>query len=269
MKSLTEKLAVAPGSGFKLSDADPSDTHGVDKEEALRRLEKHVERMAKLQYLLYAEAKCALLVVLQGMDAGGKDGTIRHVMTGLNPQGVEVTSFKAPEGEERRHDYLWRVHRAVPEFGKIGIFNRSHYEDVLVVRVHDLQPKSVWSKRFDQINDFERMLSESRVRIVKFMLHIGKQEQGDRLRARLSDKSKNWKFSQADVKERESWDKYQKAYQDVLRRCSTKHAPWYVIPANHKWFRNLAVSEILADTLEDMHPRIPKPAAELGQIRFK
>src|ERR1035437_3757891 len=191
MNKLERALAVPPGSRIKLSDIDPANTHGVQKAEASKRLAKNLERLSVLQYMLYAEARRSLLVVLQGIDAGGKDGTIKHVMSGLNPQGVDVTSFKVPEGAEKRHDYLWRIHQAVPEWGKIGIFNRSHYEDVLVVRVHGLVPKPVWSKRFDQINDFEKMLSASGVRIVKFLVYIGKEEQAVRFRARLDDKSKH------------------------------------------------------------------------------
>jgi PPK2 family polyphosphate:nucleotide phosphotransferase len=190
-------------------------------------------------------------------------------MTGLNPQGVHVTPFKVPEGPEKRHDYLWRVHNAVPEYGMIGIFNRSHYEDVLIARVHDLVPKAEWSKRYQQINDFERMLSENRVRIVKFMLYISKEEQAKRFQARLDDKTKEWKFSQADLKEREYWDQYIAAYEEALRRCSTADAPWYVIPSNKKWFRNLAVSEIVLRTLESMKLKYPKPAEDLSQIRFE
>jgi PPK2 family polyphosphate:nucleotide phosphotransferase len=192
------------------------------------------------------------------MDASGKDGTIRHVMTGLNPQGVGVTSFKVPEGEEKRHDYLWRIHRVVPEWGRIGIFNRSQYEDVLVVRVHDLVPKEVWSKRYGQINDFESMLVENGVRVLKFFLHISKQEQHKRFDDRLEDKTKHWKFSPADLKERKRWDDYMRAYEDVLTKCSTKEAPWYVIPADHKWFRNLAVAQILCDEMSAMKLSYPK-----------
>ena len=269
MKQLMRELAVAPGSKFKLSDIDPDDTHGTEKEDAASRLEKNLERLSVLQYLLYAEAKRSLLVVLQGIDAGGKDGTIRHVMSGLNPQGVQVTPFKAPDGEEKRHDYLWRVHRAVPEWGKIGIFNRSHYEDVLIVRVHNLVPKSVWFQRYDQINDFERMLSENGVRIVKFLLYISKDEQAKRFRERLEDKTKNWKFSPDDIKEREYWNDYIRAYEEALRRCSTKDAPWYVIPANRKWFRNFAISEIIRETLQDMDLKYPKPSADLSNIQFE
>ena len=241
----------------------------MEKPQAADRLAKNLERLSVLQYLLYADAKQALLVVLQGIDAGGKDGTIRHVMSGLNPQGVTVMPFKVPEGAEKRHDYLWRVHKAVPELGSIGIFNRSQYEDVLVVRVHGLVPKPVWSKRYQQINDFERMLSENRVRIVKFLLYISKEEQARRFRQRLDDPSKNWKFSQADIKERGYWDQYIEAYEDMLRKCSTEWAPWYVIPANHKWFRDLAVSEIVRHTLESMDLEFPKPTADLAEIKFE
>ena len=269
MKHLARELIVRPGSRIKLADIDPGDTHGVKKEEATDHLSKNLERLSVLQYMLYAEAQRSLLVVLQGIDAGGKDGTIRHVMSGLNPQAVKVAAFKVPEGPEKRHDYLWRVHEAVPECGQLGIFNRSHYEDVLVVRVHGLVPKPVWQKRYRQINDFERMLCENKVRIVKFLLYIDKKEQARRFRERLEDKSKNWKFSPADVKEREYWDQYIGAYEDMLRKCSTKNAPWYVIPANKKWFRNLAVSQIMRDELEAMKLKYPAPAADLSAIRFE
>jgi len=252
-----------------MSDLDPSDTHGFTKADAAEHLEKNLARLSVLQYLLYAEARRGLLVVLQGIDAGGKDGTIQHVMSGLNPQGVRVTSFKIPEGAEKRHDYLWRVHCAVPEFGQIGIFNRSHYEDVLVARVHSLVPKSVWKKRYAQINDFERMLSDNGTRIVKFLLYIDKEEQAKRFRERIEDKTKNWKFSPADLKEREYWDQYMAAYQDMLRQCSTDYAPWYVIPANRKWFRNLAVAQIVRDELEAMGLKYPKPVADLSGIKFE
>lgn len=269
MKNFVEKLLVRPDSNFKLRDADPDAVHGMQKPDAERLLEKNLERLSVLQYLLYAEARRSLLVVLQGIDAGGKDGTIRHVMSGLNPQGVQVTAFKVPEGEETRHDYLWRVHKAVPEYGKIGIFNRSHYEDVLVVRVHNLVPKTVWRKRYEQINDFENLLTENGVTIVKFLLYISKEEQAKRFRERLEDKSKNWKFSMADVKEREHWDEYLEAYQAMLNKCGPAHAPWYVIPSNRKWFRNLAVSQVLVDALEKMDLKYPKPTADLSEIRFE
>jgi len=269
MKHLARELAVAPGSKIRLADFDPGRTHGVGKKAGVAQLAKNLDELSSLQYRLYAESRRSLLVVLQAIDAGGKDGTIRHVMSGLNPQGVDVTSFKVPEGAEKRHDYLWRIHQAVPEWGKIGIFNRSHYEDVLVVRVHGLAPKAVWSKRYGEINEFERMLSDSGVRIVKFLLYISKEEQAARFRARLDDKSKNWKFSPADLKERQYWDEYTAAYEEMLQKCSTKHAPWYLIPANCKWFRNLAVSQILRDTLASMDLKFPAPAAGSKKIRFK
>lgn len=266
MKDLRQELIVKPGKRVQLSDIDPADTHGASKQHAENSLEKNRDRLAKLQYLLYAEGRRAVLMVLQGIDAAGKDGTIRHVMSGLNPQGVTVTPFKVPEGAEKRHDYLWRVHCAVPEAGMIGIFNRSHYEDVLVVRVHDLVPKPVWKERYEQINDFERMLSENNVTIVKFLLYIGKEEQAERFKLRLEDKTKRWKFSPADEREREYWDRYIEAYDDVLRKCSTRAAPWYVIPSNHKWFRNLAVAEILVSVMEEMKLKFPK-AAEGEQVK--
>ena len=269
MKALSQELLVRPGSRIKLARIDPGDTHGVDKATAADYLAKNLDRLSVLQYLLYAEARRSLLIVLQGIDAGGKDGTVRHVMSGLNPQGVRVTPFKVPEGAEKRHDYLWRIHQAIPETGQIGIFNRSHYEDVLVVRVHSLVPKPVWAKRYRQINDFERMLSENGVRIVKFLLYIDKQEQARRFRERLEDKTKNWKFSADDLKEREYWDQYIEAYQDMLRQCSTEQAPWYVIPANRKWFRNLAVSQILREELEGMNLKYPRPSGDLSAIKFE
>jgi PPK2 family polyphosphate:nucleotide phosphotransferase len=269
MEHLVRELRIRPGSRVKLADIDPEDTHGVKKAHAEEYLEQNRERLSVLQYLLYAEAQRALLVVLQGIDAGGKDGTIRHVMSGMNPQGVTVTPFKVPEGAEKRHDYLWRIHQAVPERGMMGIFNRSHYEDVLVVRVHGLVPKPVWKRRYQQINDFERMLNENDVRIVKFLLYIDKKEQARRFRERLDDKAKNWKFSTADLKEREYWDDYMGAYEEMLEKCSTEAAPWYLIPANKKWFRNLAVSQILRGELEAMKLKVPKSGADLSEIKFE
>jgi PPK2 family polyphosphate:nucleotide phosphotransferase len=269
MRHLAKQLMVRPGSRLRMADIDAGNTFGIKKGAAVERLTRNVDRLAVLQFLLYAEARRALLVVLQGIDAAGKDGTIRHVMSGLNPQGVRVTAFKVPEGAEKRHAYLWRVHKAVPEFGQIGVFNRSHYEDVLIVRVHNLVPKSVWEKRYDQINDFERMLTENNVRMLKFLLYIDKDEQTRRLRERLQDKTKRWKFSEADVKERQYWDDYMAAFEDMLEQCSTKAAPWYVIPANRKWFRNLAVSQIIRDEMESMDLRYPKPTADLSKLSFE
>ena len=262
MKHLAHELIVKPGSKIKLDKLDPGDTFGYDKKDADEHLTKNLERLSVLQYMLYAEGKRSLLVVLQGIDAGGKDGTIKHVMSGLNPQGVNVTSFKVPEGAEKRHDYLWRIHQAVPEWGKMGIFNRSHYEDVLVVRVHDLVPKKVWSERYGQINDFERMLSDSGVHIVKFLLYISKEEQEKRFKERIDDKQKNWKFSPADLKEREYWHEYQQAYEDMIRETSSKEAPWYVVPADHKWFTHLVVAAVVIETLESLGMTLPEISSE-------
>jgi PPK2 family polyphosphate:nucleotide phosphotransferase len=269
MKDLGSKLIVRPGTRPKLSRLDAADTFGIDKQEAEEAFGKIAKRLAVRQYLLYAEGQRALLIVLQGIDAAGKDGTIRHVMSGLNPQGVRVTPFKAPEGAEKRHDFLWRIHQAVPEWGQIGIFNRSHYEDVLIVRVHNMVPKPVWKARYQQINDFESMLGKNRVRIVKFLLYIDRDEQAKRFRERIEDASKNWKFSMDDLKEREYWNDYIKAYEVMLEQCSTDYAPWYVIPANNKWFRNLAVAQIMCNELDNMDLKAPKAATDLSGIRFE
>jgi PPK2 family polyphosphate:nucleotide phosphotransferase len=270
MSDLAKKFLVTPGSTVKLASIDPSRTPGYkDKDAAQDDLQKNLERLAVLQYLLYAENKRALLIVLQGVDAAGKDGTIRHVMTGLNPQSCRVTSFKVPAGEETRHDYLWRVHKAVPPYGEIGIFNRSHYEDVLIVRVHNIVPKSVWKLRYGQIDNFERMLTENGVHILKFFLYISKDEQKKRFEERLKDPEKNWKFSEADLKERTYWDQYMEAFEEAIGRCSTEQAPWYIIPSNKKWFRNLAVATIVRDCLENMKMKYPKPNMDLSHIQFE
>jgi PPK2 family polyphosphate:nucleotide phosphotransferase len=267
--NLREKLTIPPGKKVKLSNYDADDTLGWKKSRTTKaRLDKVLQRLDDTQYLLYAEKKHALLVVLQSMDAGGKDGTIRHVMSGLNPQGCRVTSFKVPTAEEAGHDFLWRVHKAVPIKGEIGIFNRSHYEDVLVVRVHKLVPQAIWSKRYDQINDFERALTESSVTILKFFLHISKDEQKKRFEQRLDDPTKRWKISPADFEERKLWDEYQKAYEDAISRCGTPWAPWYIIPANKKWLRNLAVSHIVLRALEGLKMKYPKPAFDLSQFKL-
>jgi len=253
------KLIVAPDTKVKLPKYDPAETLGYkDDEKTHAKLSKTLKRLDALQDLLYAEKKHALLIILQAMDAGGKDGTIRHVISGVSPQGCSVTSFKVPTTEELAHDFLWRIHRAVPEKGKMGIFNRSQYEDVLVVRVHELVPKKVWEARYDQINRFERNLAENQVIFLKFFLHISKKEQKKRFEERLADPHKKWKVSPADFAERKYWDDYTEAYQDVLSRCATENAPWFIIPANHRWFRNLAVSRIIVETLEDLHMQFPK-----------
>ena len=267
---LGKQFMVKSHTRLRLGEFDPDDTAGFEKgDKAQAHLEKNISRMDDLQYRLYAESRRALLIVLQGMDASGKDGTVRHVMSGLNPQGCRVTSFKAPSAEEAKHDFLWRIHQAVPAQGEIGIFNRSHYEDVLVVRVHDLVPKSVWSARYDEINTFEKLLSENGVTILKFFLHISKEEQKERLEERLKDPARNWKISPADLKERERWGDYIKAYEAVLKKCSTPAAPWFVIPSNKKWFRNLAVSQIIVETLEQMNPKIPKATFDISKLRVR
>ncbi len=257
--NLRERYLVKPGKKLRLKDHDPADTAGVDDEAHARKLvDKHRERLMKLQHLLYAEHKHALLIVLQAMDAGGKDGTIRHVMSGVNPQGCSVTSFKVPSPREADHDFLWRIHQAVPGKGEIGIFNRSHYEEVLVVRVHNIKPKSHWSAAYDQINAFEKILAQNDVHVVKFFLHISKDEQKRRFDERLTNPQKFWKLNPADMEERELWDEYQEAFEDALRKCSKKNAPWYVVPADHKWYRDLVVSEVIVETLDEWKMQYPK-----------
>lgn len=268
--NFTKELMVTPGKSVKLDKWDPENTLGWKKGAKMRAgLDKSIERIDKLQYLLYAEHKRALLIVLQGRDAAGKDGTIRHVMTGCNPQGCHVTSFKVPSAEEMSHEYLWRIHHAVPEYGDIGIFNRSVYEDVLIVRVHNMVPKDVWSQRYDQINEFEELLHDNRVKIIKFFLHISKDEQKKRFQQRIDDPDRRWKISESDFDERKFWDDYTAAYEDALSKCSTPHAPWFVIPANKKWFRNLAVSHIIAETMESMNMKFPPPTVDVKKLKWK
>jgi PPK2 family polyphosphate:nucleotide phosphotransferase len=268
--NFTRKMMVRPGTRVKLGDFDPGDTFGYnDDKKTQAKLAKHLQRLDDLQYLFYAVRQQALLIVLQGIDTGGKDGTVRHVMSGMSPQGCRVTSFKSPTPDELAHDFLWRIHAAVPEQGMFGIFNRSHYEDVLVVRVHKLVPKKVWKARYDEINAFEKLLADNRVRIVKFFLHISKDEQKKRLEARLTDPQKSWKISAADFAERKYWDDYVSAYEDALSRCSTDCAPWFIIPANHKWFRNFAVSKILVETLESFDMQLPRPSLDLSKVDLR
>jgi PPK2 family polyphosphate:nucleotide phosphotransferase len=262
---MKQPFLVPPDTRVNLSDYDPGYTgHYQRKSETKTELERKVERLRELQEVLWAEGKHALLIVLQAMDAGGKDGTIEHVMRGVNPQGCQVTSFKVPTEEELSHDYLWRIHKATPRRGYIGIFNRSHYEDVLVVRVHNLVPKEVWQQRYEQINHFEKMLADAGTTILKFFLYISKGEQKERFEDRLRDPRKNWKFSMGDVDERGYWDDYMQAYEEALSRCSAPWAPWYIVPANHKWYRDLVVSEIIVEALEklDMHYPPPLPDAD-------
>jgi PPK2 family polyphosphate:nucleotide phosphotransferase len=260
---LRDSLRVKPGTRVRVERRNPSDTLGWDKASAAPELARQLDRLTELQDRFWAESKRSVLVVLQGIDAAGKDGTINKVMEAFNPQGCPVTSFKVPSAEELAHDYLWRVHKAVPRKGEIGIFNRSHYEDVLIVRVHGLVPRKVWSERYGQINDFERMLADNGTTLVKFFLTIDKDEQRKRFQARFDDPTKRWKFSMGDLEERKLWDDYQLAFDDALSKCSTASAPWYVIPANRNWFRNLAVATILADTIAGLKPAYPPVAKDV------
>ena len=263
-----ERWLVRPGEHFAVADRAPRATDGAPgyKKETSAELPKLAGELAGLQERLYAESSQALLVVLQAMDAGGKDSTIKHVFGGVNPQGVMVTSFKVPTPEELAHDFLWRIHAKTPRHGYIGIFNRSHYEDVLVARVHELVPEKVWRRRYGHINHFEELLHDAGARVVKLCLHISREEQAKRLQARLVDPTKRWKFDPSDLAERERWDDYAAAYEDAIRQTSTEHAPWYVVPADRKWFRNWAVSRIVLETLADMDPRYPPPAEGLDAI---
>ena len=265
--NLAKAYRVEPGHKVDLKDYDPNDKGSFgEKEESFDDLEKYRAKLTDLQERLYAEDKRRLLIVLQGMDTAGKDGAIAHVMTGVNPQGVQVTSFGVPSEEELSHGYLWRIHKAVPPRGRIGIFDRSHYEDVLVVRVKELVPEHVWKARYRQINDFERMLAENGATILKFFLFIDKQEQKERLQARLDDPAKNWKFNVGDLADRKRWDNFMRAYEDALGQCSTDCAPWYIVPANPKWYRNYVIMRIVVETLEDMNPHFPPPPPDLDKV---
>ena len=256
-----DRYRIKPGSRVDLSQHDPDDRSAFKGDKAAAKAEtaKLNARLERLQELLYAEGRHKVLVVLQAMDAGGKDGTIRSVFDGVNPQGVKVASFKRPTPPELAHDYLWRVHSQTPGAGEIVIFNRSHYEDVLVVRVHDLVPESRWRQRYGHIRAFESLLTDEGTRIVKFFLHISKDEQRERLQERIDVPEKRWKFNSGDLAERQLWDEYEAAYEEALAETSTEQAPWYVIPANANWYRNLVVSRILVDLLEGLAMRYPEP----------
>jgi PPK2 family polyphosphate:nucleotide phosphotransferase len=264
-----KEFLVKPGHKVKLDGIDPGYTgRHASEEKAQADIEKYRAKLTQQQLLMYAEKQHSLLIVLQALDAGGKDGTVNHVMSAMNPQGTTVTQFKAPTALELEHDFLWRVHPHAPAKGTVAIFNRSHYEDVLVVRVHKLAPKDLWSERYRLINDFEKLLyRQNNTHIIKFFLHISKEEQLERFKQRLDDPARNWKISASDYKERLLWDGYIKAFEDIFARTSKKHAPWYIIPSNHKWFRNLAVSQIVAATMEDLGLTMPKPTADLRVIR--
>lgn len=263
-----QEFLVEPGTKIRLKDFDPGYKSGV-KDKGIAKTVEFCTRIGELQFQLYAEQKKSLMIVLQAMDTGGKDGVIRHVIGAMNPQACRVAAFKQPSAEELAHDFLWRIEHRAPKKGEVVVFNRSHYEDVLIARVHNLVPKSVWSKRFDQINDFEKRLAANGTHILKFFLNISPEEQLERFSERLDDPARQWKISEADYSERELWPDYQAAYQDVLAKCSTEWAPWYIIPANHKWFRNLAISEIIVECLEGLNLQMPTPTVDIAEIRRK
>ena len=276
IEKLLKRYRVEHGKHFRLKDHDPADTHGLGSElkpHAKELLENGVKEMARLQDILAAQDRWGLLLIFQAMDAAGKDGTIKHVMSGVNPQGVQVWSFKAPSAEELEHGYLWRCMQRAPARGRIGIFNRSYYEEVLVVRVHPqvlaneklpqpLVTKHIWQERFEDINNFERYLTRNGIAVVKFFLHLSKKEQKRRFMERLDTPDKNWKFSSADVKERQCWDAYEEAFEDMIRHTASKHAPWYVVPADNKWFSRLLVSQAVVDALKGMNLKYPKVSGE-------
>lgn len=268
--SYQRKFLVNPAASFKLTDIDPSDKGAhQDKKSAQEELKHYLQRLLSLQYLLYAEDRQSLLICLQALDAGGKDGTIRHVLGHMNPQGCRVHPFRVPTSEEAAHDFLWRAHRRAPARGEVVIFNRSHYEDVLVARVHELVPEATWRKRYDAINAFEKQLVDNGTHVLKFFLHISKDEQLQRFRKRLNDPNRHWKISEADYQERQYWDAYQQAYQDALSRCSTPWAPWFVIPANHKWYRNLMILKIVVEYLDALHISTPEPRVDIEELKKK
>jgi len=263
-----DQYRVSGKGKLKLKDWDPNDTDDIKRKKVAREsTQANATRLTELQYRLYAESRRSVLIVLQAMDAGGKDGTIRHVMGPLNPQGCRVTSFKKPTEEELAHDFLWRIHRSVPRQGEIGVFNRSHYEDVLVVRVHDIVPKTVWQHRYQSINAFEKMLARSGVHVLKFYLHISPEEQLERLHARLDDPNKHWKVNPEDFTKRKHWQAYTAAYEDALSKCASPDAPWFVIPANKKWFRNFLVSQILVETLEGLDLQFPTATCDIAALK--
>ena len=264
----SQRFRVKPGSQVRLKDIDPNFTAEHESHEAAKEeIARYQQKLWNLQDRLYSDRQRSLLICLQALDTGGKDGTINHVLGAMNPQGCRVQPFRQPSAEEAAHDFLWRAHRAAPARGEVVIFNRSHYEDVLVVRVHNLVPKQVWKRRYELINGFEKMLTDHGAVVLKFYLHISRDEQLRRFRDRLDDPAKQWKISEADYKEREFWKDYTAAYEEALSRCSTEHAPWFVIPANHKWFRNLAVARIVVEHLEALNMKYPEPTVNIGEIR--
>ena len=265
-----KRFRVEPGSKVDLAkvDAGFKDKH-ESHEQALPQIEAYNQKLHDLQYLMYAEGKRSLLICLQGRDAAGKDGTINHVLGAMNPQGCPVTGFKVPSKEAAAHDFLWRYHQATPAKGQVAIFNRSHYEDVLVVRVHNLVPRQVWSRRYEHINNFEKLLYDNGTHILKFYLHIDAEEELERFKIRIDDPARHWKISDGDYAERPFWDAYTAAFEDALSKCSTKHAPWFIIPSNHKWFRNLAISRIVSEALESLNMKFPEPTVDINEIKKK
>jgi PPK2 family polyphosphate:nucleotide phosphotransferase len=265
---VVEQMRVAPDSKVDLRERSTNDTFGLDKESAATAMAGIKERLDLLQQRLYAEGERSVLLVIQAMDAAGKDGTIRNTLSGLNPAGVHVTSFKAPGGPEAAHDYLWRVHHACPSRGQIGVFNRSHYEDVLVVRVKTLVPETQWKRRYHHLREFERLLTDEGTTVVKCFLHVSKDKQAERLQERLDDPEKHWKFRAGDLLDRELWDQYQDAYEDALAETSTKDCPWFVVPADRNWLRNLSVAQVLLQTLERLDPKVPLPEAGIENVKI-
>jgi PPK2 family polyphosphate:nucleotide phosphotransferase len=266
----SEMFQVKSGDKIKLDKIDPSFTDGFkDTDDVDDRIKKYTERLRALQYTLYAEGKNSLLICLQGLDAAGKDGTIAHVLGAMDPQGTRVCGFKVPSIEEVSHDFLWRIEKQVPAKGEVVIFNRSHYEDVLVVRVHKTVPEEVWSNRYSLINHFEKGLTANGTHILKFYLHISSEEQLNRFQERLDDPTRQWKISESDYEERKYWKEYTRAYEDALRETSTGHSPWYIIPSNNKWFRNLAISQIVVEKLVSLNLKLPKPQVNISEIRRK
>lgn len=268
--TFSERFRVKPDISLRFSDLDPNEKDKfIDSEDARAETETYAHRMEELQYRLFAERKRGLLICLQAMDAGGKDGVIRHVLGYMNPQGCRVVRFAAPSEEENRHDFLWRIHRVISRKGEVVIFNRSHYEDVLVPRVHESLPESVLSSRIDAINAFEDYLTNNDVHILKFFLHISKEEQLSRFKKRIDDPNRWWKISEADYNERQYWHTYEKAYEEILYRCNSERTPWFVIPANHKWYRNLVVSRIVVEYMESMDIKFPEPTVDIEHIKHR
>lgn len=265
---MSKKQPIRVHGKIDLKRFDPGHTGGLDKQESRVRTALYCERVAELQELLYANADRSVLIVLQGMDTSGKDGAGKRLLEYVTPAGVETTNFKAPSSEERAHDFLWRVHKAVPRHGNIGVFNRSHYEEVLIARVLNLVPEKVWRRRYSQINDFEKILTDNGVVLLKFFLHISKEEQAERLRARINDPRKNWKFQKDDLVMRKHWGHFQEAYEDALSHCSPDHAPWHIVPADHKWYRDHVIAKTVAEAMEELRLSWPEPKEDLSKIRI-